>query len=328
VPRIGVARKTKMSKTNEWPGFGGRYINAYPVYARPSPGLLWRKILLLLALMGCLVGSTAVLTHLRANSLVSYGPVPGMTQASPATMTSTSSINNDSHLQSILNNWQQSHGDHQWSVAVKGLGADSRQAALAAGNKYETASTFKLYLLYTLFQSHTLASLDSINIDVEGRDHQTVKQCVDLMIRVSDNPCGEAVGNFIGWNKANTNLKKIGLTGTNINDPAGNPTTTAGDMELYLSQLSAGKLLPDDAQSYVLGLMQQQKFRQGIPAGCAGCTGVANKVGDLGTVRNDAAIIDYPDGKYVLAIYTNGASYGQIAQLTSQINDYMITPKD
>jgi beta-lactamase class A len=61
--------------------------------------------------------------------------------------------------------------------------------------------------------------------------------------------------------------------------------------------------------------MQVQKYRSGIPAGCNDCT-VADKTGDLGFVRHDVAIVQYPGGSYTLAIMTNGAPY-QILQAKS-----------
>jgi beta-lactamase class A len=89
-------------------------------------------------------------------------------------------------------------------------------------------------------------------------------------------------------------------------------------MNLFLQQLASGKLIQPDAQQYLMSIMQVQKYRSGIPAGCNDCT-VADKTGDLGFVRHDVAIVQYPGGSYTLAIMTNGAPYSQIAQLTSQI---------
>jgi hypothetical protein len=53
---------------------------------------------------------------------------------------------------------------------------------------------------------------------------------------------------------------------------------------------------------------------------------VADKIGDLGYVRHDAGIVEHAGGAYILVIFTSGASYGQIAQLTSQIQTIMSQP--
>ena len=69
-----------------------------------------------------------------------------------------------------------------------------------------------------------------------------------------------------------------------------------------------------------MDILKVQTWRKGIPAGCSGCI-VYNKTGDLGFVRHDAAIVESPKAKYILAIFTDGASYSEIAQLTQRIND-------
>jgi beta-lactamase class A len=222
-------------------------------------------------------------------------------------------------VQAVLDAWSASHSSGQWSVEVQGLGDDKTQAAINPNIKYDPASVFKLYFTYTLFQNYSIDSLSKNFVTVQGRGSVSMKDCLDLMIKNSDNPCGEAMGNRLGWGKTTKALQKIGILNTDLNNLSG-LTTTATDINLFLQKLNAGQLMSADDQQYLINLMQQQKYRQGIPAGCSGCV-VADKTGDLGFVRHDVGIVHYPGGSYTLTIMTNGASYGQIAQLSAQVQD-------
>lgn len=225
-------------------------------------------------------------------------------------------------LQTVLDSWAASHPDHVWSVAIQGLGPDKRVAAVNADKKQTSASIFKLLLLYPLFQKYSIDYLASNYVSVAGKSPISLKQCVELMIVKSDNDCGVVIGgSATGWSNASKAVKQIGLSGTNLNDPNG-ATTTATDTTLYLQKLYANELFNSDTTNYVLGLMKQQVYRGGIPAGCGDCI-VADKTGDLGNVRNDAGIVEFGGQAYALSIFTVGASYSQIAELTSQIQSIM-----
>jgi hypothetical protein len=244
-------------------------------------------------------------------------PVQQKPTAVPAVTTPSQTKDSSAKVQAVLNSWAASHSSQQWSVAMQGLAEDKTQASINLGTKYDPASVFKLYFTYTLFQNYSLATLPNNFVKVDGRGTVSMKDCLDLMIKNSDNPCGVAMGNKLGWGKTTKALKGIGILNTDLNSVNG-LSTTAGDVNLFLQKLASGKLIQPDAQQYLLSIMQVQKYRSGIPAGCNGCI-VADKIGDLGFVRHDAAIVRYNGGAYTLAIMTNGAPYSQIAQLTSQI---------
>jgi beta-lactamase class A len=225
--------------------------------------------------------------------------------------------NSSQKVQQILNSWGSSHTSQQWSVVVQGLDGDKTLANLNQNTTYDPASVFKLYFTYPLLQQYSIGYLSKHYVTVSGRGSVTMQNCLEQMIEISDNPCGVAIGNRMGWGKTTKLINDLGMTNTNLNNLNG-MTTSAADINFYLQKLGSKTLLPADARQYLLSLMQKQKFRDGIPAGCAGCT-VADKIGDLGSVRHDVGIVKYSGGSYTLAIMTNGAPYSQIAQLTSQI---------
>lgn len=222
-------------------------------------------------------------------------------------------------LATVLQSWQSAHANHRWAVSISSISGPAFTADLNPSQTFEIASLYKLMLTDQLFKLYQPADLASVQLKVAGRGELSLDRCVQLMLSVSDNPCGEAVGSLLGWSRANAPLRSLGLAGTAINNPAG-PTSTAADINAYLKALAAGKLMSAPAQDYVLALMKNQKLRAGIPAGCASCT-VADKTGDLGRVRHDAAIVTYGSSSYALTILTDGASYAQIAQLTNQIQE-------
>jgi beta-lactamase class A len=229
-------------------------------------------------------------------------------------------VDHSAQVQAVLDSWKASHASQQWGIVVQGLGVDTTSASINQNASFGMASIYKLFMMYPLFKNYSLESLAAANITVSGRGAISLKSCVELMIKNSDNPCGEAVGYRLGWSKATTLLKQLGLKNTNLNTQA--LSTTAADATLFLQKFNDGQLMGPAEQEYITTLMQQQRFRSGIPAGCAGCI-VADKTGDLGFVRHDIGIVDSSGKKYVLAIMTNGVSYALIAQLTSQVQTAM-----
>jgi hypothetical protein len=321
------------------------YFNPQPRWAAPSASFsvhfsivripVQRNLLIVLVLfIGILFAGTSVAVNAFADKQVGYQPKNADVnlqaekeannpyfssghRSNQAVAVSAAEKDTSTNVQAILDAWAGSHLSQKWSVVVQGLGSDKTQASINGAVKYDPASVFKLYFTYTLFQRNSLDSLANNFVNVDGRGSVNMKGCLDLMIKNSDNPCGVAMGNRLGWGKTTKALKNLGILNTDLNNPSG-LTTTAADVNTFLQKLSVGQLMPQEDQQYLLNLMQQQRYRSGIPAGCNGCV-IADKTGDLGFVRHDVAIVQYPGGSYTLAIMTNGASYSQIAQLTSQI---------
>jgi hypothetical protein len=260
------------------------------------------------------INKSAKVTHESAISKPS--PHPQLPR-SAAYAASTQEKNSSNKVQGVLNSWAASHKSQQWSVVVQGLENDKTLANLNQNTQYDPASVFKLYFTYPLLQQYSMNYLSKHYVSVSGRGQQSMKECLELMIENSDNPCGIAIGDRMGWGKTTKLINDMGMPSTNLNKPNG-MSTSAADINFFLQKLSSKELLPADSRQYLMELMQKQKYRDGIPAGCAGCK-VADKIGDLGSVRHDVGIVSYSGGSYTLAIMTNGAPYSQIAQLTSQI---------
>ncbi|MBX4197484.1 class A beta-lactamase-related serine hydrolase [Candidatus Saccharibacteria bacterium] len=188
-----------------------------------------------------------------------------------------------------------------------------------ATKAFYPASIYKLLLLPSLFDKAPLDTWGQLIPTGSGK--MVLSDCVDKMIRLSDNNCGAAVGSWLNWNKVQKQLSAMGLSGTNLATREDKVHTTAGDVSRLLNQWYQSQSgIP--AGQFVLSSMQRQIYRKGIQAGSPGCT-VYDKVGDLNGYRHDAAIVDCGDVSYSLVIMSKGGSYAQIADLATQINAIM-----
>jgi beta-lactamase class A len=254
-----------------------------------------------------------------APETASETPAASAAQSQP-TPSSLASPVADPGLQKILDNWVANHPANQWSAAVRGMGDDKRFANVNADAEMSLASVYKLFLTYPLFQKVPLEKLNETQLSVEGTS-RSFGACIDAMLRVSDNACGEAIGQYIGWANADHILNAAGFTHTELNNKNGAQSSVSDTIKL-LSEIYGGSLYTQQQGQYILDILKQQTHRSGIPAGCSSCV-VADKTGEFVDVNNDAAIVYYVNDAYALVIFTNGADYSEIAALTSQIKNYM-----
>lgn len=229
-------------------------------------------------------------------------------------------IGDNSRLDGIIASFTGSHSQYMWSVVVQGLGSDTISASYNPSQTYTAASIYKLLLIYPLSQKLPFGKWATTQLNVGGQS-ESVTDCVTAILKVSDNPCGTAIGNWVGWAYADSQLKNVGLANTKLNLAAG-PITTSTDTANFLNELWGGNLVNSDVRQFVLGILSQQIDRDGIPAGCPGCN-VADKVGFLGNVTHDAGIVTSGDKTYILSIFTSGAQWDKIAQLTAQVQSFM-----
>ncbi len=219
----------------------------------------------------------------------------------------------DTGLSALMSNYAQTHAG-TYGVSLIELSGQYRRAAYNAGTIFTTASTYKLFVAYsTLLRVESGAWSWSDQIQ-GGRD---LAKCFDDMIVVSDNDCGSALLTKIGFTTITNEAHDIGCVDTSFMGNDGIKTTPQ-DLALFLAELQSGQILKQQSSRDVLiNAMKRNIYRQGIPAGSSGV--VADKVGFLDNLLHDAAIVYSPSGTYVLVIMTDGSSWSNIADLTSQI---------
>lgn len=229
----------------------------------------------------------------------------------------------DNKLQETIEEWVTAHSDNEWSIVVQGLNGDNLSASVSADMQYETASIYKLLMSYPLLQLVPLQDLESRTLELEDKTEKSFAECLDLMLRVSDNPCGEAAARFITYKKADEMLHEQGYLKTNLYRKKF-MVTTAGDTVSFLADLYEGRLLSPAEREIILSSLKEQQVYYGIPSGCSECT-VMNKTGDWNDVRHDAGIVQYSTGAYVIVIFSEGGSYAQFADLTSLVHQHVIS---
>lgn len=211
-------------------------------------------------------------------------------------------------LQAMVNDIAKDKGDYAISVrTLNGVTASAN-----GSKRYHPASTYKMFVGWAVILRVSAGQMSWSDAATSGKN---VSQCFDAMIVNSDNPCGEWLGEQIGWTNLNNMLKGIGLTCTNLSTAW---YSCANDESLFLYKLQTGQLLPADQAERLLSVMRRQVYRAGIPAG-VGVT-VADKVGFLYGFLHDSAIVYAPHGTYVLTIMTDGSSWAQMADAAKQIH--------
>ena len=198
------------------------------------------------------------------------------------------------------------------SISVRKLGDSG--VSVNGDKQYHPASTYKLYVAY--------AVLKRIDAGQWTWDKQTsygsVTQCFDKMILYSDNACAEWFGGAIGWKTVFAEVRGQGLS-SNTAVTADGFRSTTNDLALFLQKLEANQLgLSEPSRAHLLDVMKHQVYRKGIPAGVNGT--VADKVGFLDSILNDAAIVYSPSGVYIITIMSDGSSWGAIANVARAID--------
>lgn len=223
-------------------------------------------------------------------------------------------------VQHVLDSWAKKHAGETWSVAVQSIDGPQFSAQLNQDKTYTSASLQKLMMALPLYQQIPVEHQKGIRLQVDGRQ-LSMQSCVDVMLRLSDQACSDAVAKYLDFGKAAQSLKKISLTKTSFSGTQ-DVKTTAADVNSYLIALRSDAL-PRTAQELVLQLLREQTFRDGIPTGCPGCQ-VANKSASSDAVEHDTALIRYSGGTYALTIMTANGDAAEIGQLAGSIQQKIL----
>jgi beta-lactamase class A len=247
---------------------------------------------------------------------------------------SSTTSKTDVALQSLIATWAKQQG-FQSSVDVQEITGRSRSASYEPTSSMVTASTFKIYVAYAVL--HAIEQ-GQYTLETTTSDGNSIQTDLDNMITNSDDASSRTLGFMIGWPAIDTLLKTKGINSTELNNYVGNSTTpqgdkysTADDLASILDQLYAGTLLNKTDTQLLLGLMENQVWRERIPAGVPSTVTVADKPGwllpgdgDAHIVENDAAIVYGPKSTYILTIMTdNNSSTQPLANLSEQIYNYL-----
>lgn len=230
-----------------------------------------------------------------------------VTKSVPPTEQYTRSYSSsDAGLSALLSNFAHDHPGTYGATLIE-LDGRKRRASYNGDQQFVTASTYKLFVAYSLLKQ----------IDSGKRDWGSNADCFNKMISQSDNACAESFLNSLGLKTVTDDIQAIGL-GNSTFMKSGGPFTTANDQALLLGMIATGQNFSAANQQRLIAAMKANVFRQGIPAGVNGT--VADKVGFMNGLLHDSAIVYGPHGTYVLSIMTDGSSWATIADLAKQID--------
>lgn len=217
-------------------------------------------------------------------------------------------------LSALMKHYADTHPG-TYGVKMIELSGARRHAEYNADKQFTTASTYKLFVAYSILLKIERGQLKWDNKSYKDYDIST---CFNRMIELSNNECAVDLLNKVGYTGLTNDAKAIGAKSTSFLGRDG-IKSNAHDQALLLSMLYTGQILNEQAsRDRLINAMKGNIYLRGIPSGLPGVE-VANKVGFLDALLHDSAIVYSPKGTYVLVILTENASWGDIAQLTREI---------
>lgn len=184
--------------------------------------------------------------------------------------------------------------------------------------QFTSASTYKIYVAYAMIHDVETGQ-KSWDSPINGTTWET---CLSRMIINSDNACPERYLSLIGYSRFNEIVSGLGVSDKTV-FALYDMRTTAADLALVLQKIYQGELMSDENKNRLFGLMEQQVYRQGIPAGVGDKGTVYDKVGFMDSLLHDAGIVHTDNGDYILVIMTNGESWQYIARVATYINNLL-----
>jgi beta-lactamase class A len=232
------------------------------------------------------------------------------------------------------------------------------EAVINADEPFHPASTIKVPVMmevYRQFAAGTLSPSDKLPVRNEftsiadgtkytldpkddselslykriGED-ATIDGLVRLMITESSNLATNLLVDRVKPGRVTDLMRRLGADGVvllrGVEDrPAYargmNNQATARGLALILRRLAEGKVVSQEASDAMLGVLRDQKFNEGIPAGLPKGVPVAHKTGSFAGVYHDVAVVE-PAGRkpYVLVVLTRGiADEARAHRLVSEI---------
>lgn len=213
----------------------------------------------------------------------------------------------DEGLNALLKNFSTDHTG-EFGISYAELSGDKRRASYQGDKQFVTASTYKLFVAYSVLK----------RVESGNMSWQETEPCFNKMIALSDNACAESLLETVGLKTVTSEINALGLKNSNFIKEGG-PYTTANDLAIFLGTLEAGSMFSPLSRERLIGSMTAGIHRQGIPAGAGEFVQVANKVGFLNGLLHDAAIVYSPKGTYVLAVMSDGSTWGTIAELMREL---------
>lgn len=221
----------------------------------------------------------------------------------------------DAGLKALLDDLVRQKGDY--GITVIELDGEQRSADSYGTQSYTMASTYKAFVAYSVLKA---MEAGRIHPGQHIRDGMHFEACWDEMLKYSLNPCSWTFADMVGgWHTVQQQMHAQGLTDTYLNGH--DKRSTANDEALFFAGVETGELLQGESRERLLNTLREQIYKTGIPAG-AGYP-AANKIGFYNGYLHDVGVVYAPQGRYVLAVMTYGGSWGGIADVARQVQEFL-----
>ena len=211
--------------------------------------------------------------------------------------------------------------------------------SMGADEKVETASTIKTYILACLFEEAEKGRADLDGLLTYREEHfvdgsgvmqalepgavMRVKDLAALMIIVSDNVATNILIDYLGIERINRCIERLGCKDTALHNSLHFDryrqlgTTTARDYGSVFVRLARGELISERADRGMVEILKKQQYNSMITRDFPPVymdsdntddilIRVASKSGSMDACRNDGGIVYTPYGPYVLVMLNKG----------------------
>ena len=201
-------------------------------------------------------------------------------------------------------------------------------ASLNADRRFVAASLSKLYALLTLYRAASQGEL-SLDDEITMRASDvwaygtgvlyrypvgytmTLRECAKFMIKESDNTAELMLNRYLGEERIEAELHRIGADSTRYWHPIN--TTTPNDILLVLKKIADPSYTSPQLSAEMLGLMTNTSFEDRLPRPLPEETRVAHKIGSYESTFSDAGIVFPAEGggegqEYYIIVFCEGAA--------------------
>lgn len=213
-------------------------------------------------------------------------------------------------LQPVVDEWLNTYRHGKVAVMVYDLNNNQVAASYRANEVMRPASVYKLFYAYDAYHEISTGNDDS-NEPYLGE--YTLGECLDLMMRISHNPCAEKMLDDPARSaRVATLISEHGL----VNTKSDALLTSAADVTELLKLYNTHEGWTEESwEKWRDSTLNQPPaaagdFRQGLPSGFQ-TAAVYNKVGWSGgwDIYNDAALVEFPETVAEDGTKTHGRHY-------------------
>lgn len=235
----------------------------------------------------------------------------------------------DIDFQPVVDDWAKNVGGNK-SVIIYDLDKDKISASINAEFTYDTASLYKLFVVYEGYRRVDDGEWQADEY-IPSAKHFVI-ECLDLAIRESNSACAEAIWSKIGHETLDQIVAdEYDANDTDLSKLTSTPEDILKIMKMYYyhSEIEDKKLVERLMDSFLNQPITEYDWRQGLPSGFTKAK-VYNKVGweynpdkKYWNIYHDAAIVEFPEQNrhFIVIVMSNYVPFSKITALGVKIED-------